>query len=356
MIYSDTSIVRNYTLRVPNPGIMAVQVSATDVQAFDAQKLTSIEVELKYGDPGKGVPEVVEKVILTKTAPQVTYRRPIYASWDQPYSYRATYVVNDDSGPQRITGDWIVEQHDPNAQLAYLSIGTPFDNLFHLTVLPSVDWSQVQTVLVDLDYADQSNDYRQSRTVAFDQASAAAIQQPVWKFPLRDADHRGYRYSVKILDRNGAVKSADFVAAPTDASTLIVGDAQGGVASISVDPGDTGVGGAVRRVVVRLRYADPANSVLDETALAFRDAAPQTWTIARADAGVNGYTYDVDYMFADGTTASLRGQTGTITGSSDFLFVPAPVKPEAPQPVPPAATDPSAPAIPPGGTPAGPIQ
>ena len=47
-------ILRDYTLRVPNPGVMAIKVAANDVHAFDTQKLTSIEVEIGYGDPGKG--------------------------------------------------------------------------------------------------------------------------------------------------------------------------------------------------------------------------------------------------------------------------------------------------------------
>ena len=37
-----------------------------------------IEVEIKYADPARKVPEVVDTVILTKAAPEVT-KRVIYA-------------------------------------------------------------------------------------------------------------------------------------------------------------------------------------------------------------------------------------------------------------------------------------
>jgi|GEM_PF-1998668 len=324
ILYSETSTLRDYTLRVPNPGVMKLLVAASDVQAFESQKLTSIEVEIGYADPARKVPDVVEKVILTKEKPDIEYRRVIYAPWDKPYRYRTTYVVNDDTGPQRITTEWLDGGHDPGATSAYLSIGTPFDNLFHLSVLPSADWSEVQSLIVDLDYRDAASDYRQRRTLSLSEASLGSLQQPLWKFPLRNPDVRGYRYSVKTLGKDGTVRTQDWTDMPTDAGTLIVGDAVGGVVKLQVDPGDTGVGTALRRVVVRLRYEDSARGVLDEQALVFRDLTPQTWSIARADATVSEYTYDVEYVANDGTVTSLRGQQGRIAGSSEFLFLPAP--------------------------------
>ena len=333
ILYSEKTTLRDYTLRVPNPGVMKLLVAASDVQAFDTQRLTSIEVEIGYADQSRRVPDVVEKVILTKEKPEVDYRRVIYAPWDKPYRYRTTYVISDDGGPQRITTDWITAGHDPGATSAYLSIGTPFDNLFHLSMLPSVDWSEVQTLIVDFDYVDAANDYRQSRTVSVSEASLPSLPQPVWKFPLRDPNARGFRYEVKILGKDGTVKTQDWTKVDTD-GTIEIGDALGGVVKLQVDPGDTGVGSMLRRVVVRLKYEDKAHNVLDEQALVFRDLTPQTWSIARADRSVSEYTYDVEYARNDGTIASLTGQKGRISGAGDFLFLPAP---PAPEPVPPVA-------------------
>ncbi len=341
-LYTEESTLRDYTLRVPNPGVMKLNVAATDKLAFDTQKLSSIEVEIKYADPERDVPEVIEKVILTKDDPEVEYKRVIYALWDKPYQYRTTYVINDDAtGPQRITTQWLDGGHDPGATSGYLSIGTPFDELFHLSVLPSVDWSEVQTVIVDLDYADTTNDYRQKRTLSLSEQSIAALQQPLWKFPLRDPDQRAYRYAVKILGKDGTIRSMDWVSMPSDAGTLDVGDAVGGVVKVQVDPGDTGVGTTLRRVVVRLKYEDKPNDVLDEQAMVFRDLTPQTWSIARVDKTVSDYTYEVEYVGNDGSVTSLTGQTKRIAGSPEFLFLPPPV---VAQPVTPAG--PATPATP----------
>ena len=349
-LYSDTSNVRNYTLRVPNPGVMNLRVAANDVNAFDSQKLSSIEVEIKYADPARKVPEVVDTVILTKAAPEVTYKRVIYAPWDQPYQYRVTYVTTDDvAGSQRITGDWLTGDHDDNAQSGYLSVSTPFDDGFHLSVVPSVDWSEVQSLIVDLEYVDAAHDYRQARTLSFSEATVAALAPPQWRFLLRDPNVRDFRYSTKTIRKDGSVVSGDWTPVPTDSGTLVLGDAVGGVVKISVDPSDTGIGSAVRRVVVRLSYVDPAHGVQDNKTLVFSDATPQVWSVARADKSASAYTYDVQYVPATGEPVSLTGLSGTMGADSDFLFLPAmptPATPTPPTPTPPAPPTPPTPPTP----------
>ena len=339
-VYSEASHLRNYTLKVPNPGVMELKVAANDKNAFDAQKLSSIEVEIGYADAARNVPDVVEKVILTKEAPEVAYRRVIYAPWAEPYRYRVTYVTTDEtSGSQRITSDWAVGEHDDNARSAYLSVSTPFDDGFHLSVVPSVDWSETQTVVVDLAYDDPANDYQQTRSLHFSEATLSALTPPQWRFLLRDPDARGYRYSTKLIGKDGSVASTDWVDVDSDASTLVVGNAAGGVVKVTVDASDTGVGTTLRRVIVRLTYDDPAHHIHDTQALVFASTAPQTWSVARADATVSSYTYDVDYVPMAGPPVSARGLTGTLSSAADFLFVPPPPADTTPVPVTPPAPD-----------------
>jgi hypothetical protein len=157
---------------------------------------------------------------------------------------------------------------------------------------------------------------------------------------------------VKTLGKDGTVHTEDWKTADTDANTLVVGPAQGGVVKIQVDPSDTGIGtpaSTLRRVVVRLHYADPAHRVLDEQVMVFRDATVQVWSIARADATASAYSYDVEYVRSDGNVVTLPGQEGRIGGSNDFLFVPP-----APAPVPTPPAPPAPPTPPPPPIPAGP--
>ena len=144
-----------------------------------------------------------------------------------------------------------------------------------------------------------------------------------WKFALRDTDVRAFRFKQTLLMTDNSVQEDTWQTRDSDAQTLIVGNAPGGVVKVEVDPGDVaGLGAEVRRVLVRLSYTDAANHVSDTETLIFRSADPAEWTIARADAAVSTYTYDVEYFMSDGTRHSLTAQPGTISSVRDFLFVP----------------------------------
>jgi hypothetical protein len=104
--------------------------------------------------------------------------------------------------------------------------------LFNLTVVPSVDWAEVAAVLVDLEYVDDENDYRQKTTLSFSKTAVAPIK---WSFPLRDADKRGYRVSEKLLMVNSAVRAGPWKDIASDADTLLVGNAEGGVITVNVE-------------------------------------------------------------------------------------------------------------------------
>jgi hypothetical protein len=258
-------------------------------------------------------------------------------------------TADDVTGTQRITGDWQVGDHDDNAQSAYLSVSTPFDDGFHLSVVPSVDWSEVANLIVDLDYVDAAHDYRQSRTLNFSETTLSALPPPQWRFLLRDPGARSYRYMTKTLRKDGSVTGTEWQTVETDAGTLVVGDAVGGVVKLSVDPADTGLGTTMRRVIVRLAYEDPANNVHDTAAFAFSGPTPQVWSVARADARANRYTYDIQYVSMTGQTVSVTGE-GMFSSGNDFFFVPAPpaatIPPISPTPAP--VPEPMPTPVPPG--------
>jgi hypothetical protein len=327
LVSEDKIGVRDYTLSVPNPGVMEMTVFAQDPQAFDSVKLSSIEVEIGYDDASRNVPDLVDTVVLTKAKDSVDYRRVIYAPWDKPFKCRRTYVLTDGGATQRITTPWETIQHEAQ-QKHQLPVGTLFDRLFNLTVMPSVDWTDVAAVLVDLEYADDEHDYRQKTTLSF---SKTAVEPIKWSFPLRDPDKRGYRMSEKLLMVNSAAQAGPWKDIPSDADTLLVGNAKGGVITVNVDPSDTGVGTTVRRMVIKLRCDDEVGKVHDAATLVFKDPTPRIWSVALADATVTDYSYDVEYLLPDGTVQTLAGK-GVFSGINTFLFIPAPTLP-SPVPV-----------------------
>jgi hypothetical protein len=290
------STLRHCTLNVPNPGIIEIRLS-TAPGAFD-EKLTGIEVDIEYADPRQNVPRAVETVLLDAKTPATTYTRVIYAPWDKPYRYRVTYVLKDDAGNvQRSAGDWLEGAADGQN----LAIHTPFEDSFNLNVIPLADWQEVRELLVDLEYEDQ------------------ASMLP-WRFMLRDKTRRAFRSRQTALMYSGASEEGGWVTHDTDGS-LKVGNAPYGLIKVEVDASDLNFTDDVKRVLVRLKYQDPALPGPDETALMFRDAAPQTWTVTLGPT-VRGYTYDVTYFMKDNTQRQLTGVRATLGAIQEFLIVP----------------------------------
>jgi hypothetical protein len=317
---------RAYTIEVPNPGLIDIDF-AVDPGVF-GEKLTSIEVEVQYGDRARSVGDVTETVVLNANQTLKNYRRWIYAPFDKPIQWRTTYIIKDAAGSeQRSTSDWVAQEA---AAKLYITIHSPFEDTFLLRVIPSVDWSGVSLVVVDLAYDDEANDLHQQTTVSFTKEAKATFQD--WKFPLRGEGARTFRYRQTLLFTNAGRETGSWVTVTDNPGTLVVGNAPGGVVELEVDPADTDLGTSVKRAIVRLQYRDVANSVTRSATLVFHNSTTQKWSIARADSNANEYTYDVEYVMADSSHRHLGPQRGELPagGLTDYLSLP----PAPPAPVP----------------------
>lgn len=305
--------VRDLTLTVPNPGVMEVKFSAAPA-AFETN-LVAIEVEIEYADPKNGVEKAVETIVLTKETNEKDYRRVLFAPFEKPYRYRATYVLTE--GNQRSTTPWFEVSQDTR----FVNINTPFDQEFSLTVLASADYKSLQQIIVDLEYVDRDNDFRQATSLSFQQGTP---QKLPWKFPIRNPELREFTYTETWVMTNNAVIVSKPKTLTSSTGSLIVGNAPGGVVTIEVDPADIGIGGDVTRAIVRLTYSDVDNDLRDTETLVFRDAQPKSWVIARADARVDTYSYEVEYFLRTNERKKLPEQTGRISSISDILILPPP--------------------------------
>jgi len=312
-----SATARHLTLNVPNPGVIEVEFSVAP-EAF-GERLQSVEAEITYGDPGRGVPAVTDTVILTEEERARQYRRVIYAPWDRSYRYRFTYNLTDDDGHiQRSTTPWM----EASSAQRHVNVPTPFDQVFSLNILPQVDWSEVREVVVDLQYHDEDSDYRMERTLSFSEDTGRAA---VWRFLLRNPAHRKFRYRETYLMANHAVQAKEWQTQPEDGA-ITIGNAPHGVAAVQVDPEDIDFS-AVRRVVVRLRYldeGDPEHPTEDTATLLFRGPEAQTWwvTLGKTE---EAYAYDVTYVLRDDSQRVLEDQRERLDRSGrSFLFLPAP--------------------------------
>jgi hypothetical protein len=321
-----TTNKRAFTIDIPNPGLIDIDF-AVDPGVF-GDKLSSIEVEIQYGDPARHVGDATETIVLNAAQSIKTYRRWLYAPFDKPLQWRTTYVIKDAAGnEQRSTGDWIAQEAAPKL---YITVHSPFEDTFHLRVIPSVDWTTVTSVVVDLEYDNRSGDLHQQTTLSFTKDAKVPFQD--WSFPLRQASDRTFAYRQTLLFTNAGHDTSDWVTVSDNPGTLVVGNAPGGVVQLEVDPADTGIETTVKRVIARLQYSDPAHQLVRSATLVFHDTTPQTWAIARADAAVTGYRYNLEYVMNDNSHRKLTDQQGELPagGLSDYLALPAPPPASAP--------------------------
>jgi len=306
------STLRHFTLNVQNPGVIEIEVS-TPPGAFD-DRLVGVEVEIDYGDPRQNVPRTVETVALDAKTPTKKYTRVIFAPWDKPYLYRVTYVLKTDANAtQRSTSEWIEASNEQRN----LTVHTPFEDVFNLNVIPLVDWGEARQLVVDLEYHDQTNDYRVAQALSFSKEQSSMIP---WRFVLRDKTHRTFRYRQTTLLESGGTENTDWITQNTD-GTLKVGNAPHGVARVEVDPGDLDFTNDLKRVMVRLHYRDPAQPDGDDEILMFRDTAAQQWIVTLGPTA-RDYTYDITYFMKDNARRELLGQRGTLGATREFLVLP----------------------------------
>ena len=316
---SERSTAPAQVITVDNPGELSVEFSAPP-SSFD-ERLTSVDIELKYADRRNGIDEFLEQRSISKDKPVVNIRRPVFTTEVQPFHYR--YIHNFDG--KRIETPWF----RTGAETKHLRVPTSFEDQLTVDMIPSVDWNELQSVHVGLEYVDAANDMRASTSRLLTEADLG--KQVSWSTPLQDPDHREVSVSETHVLKTGAARVFDQREfEPAGGVPLIVGNAPGGVMRMEVTPElIDDLGGNVRRVLVALEYVDPENDLVDRHRALFRaNSEISIWTVALMDTAKRDFTYTVEYMMADGS----RIKTDPISDVLDengFLLIDAPILADA---------------------------
>lgn len=307
---------RAYIASIKNPGEVDVTFNVSP-EVF-GEKISAIEVTFEYADPRNKVKRFTEEVLLNSTSPSVTVKKPIFAEMEKEFSYSYVYVMDD--GNQRVSAGPFAGA----PATKHVSIPSPFENMFALTVQPLADWNEMTTVIVGLSYEDEANDFRKSDTFSWDQEHASDTVK--WAFPILDPDKTSCTVTETWIRKTGG--SVTLPAREVDISTLpvlVVGDALGGLVNVEVDAADVDFENDVRRVMVNLVYQDADNDVLDTVAFVWRTGDEIfNWSVAMTDGTKRDYSYDLKYFMKDGSVREVKDVDGTFAGMSDFLFISPP--------------------------------
>src|SRR3989454_1029084 len=230
------------------------------------------------------------------------------------YSYKVKYKVKYDmkDGKTYFT-DW---KSNPAAQVY---VGSPFGGRKTISLRAIGDLqSDVGTIFLDVKYADDTNHYIQSNSVALSKL------QPFidWTFPVIDDSLGKVTYSGTIQFQDGqvqniaettATKNTILVGRPKDDSEFL---------SVTVQP-DLVDFTRVKLVKVALHYADPGHDV-DSTkdfVITKNTTAAPVWTVRLQDKSKKSYDYRASFFLLDGTSKSI----GPITSNEPMLLLEMPM-------------------------------
>lgn len=312
-LLNATSVAPAQVIAVANPGEIDVTFSAPAI-GFDGD-LQSIDIELAYEDRRNGVTPFTEERSLTKDAPQVQIKRPVYSPEVKPFRYRITHVFP----TQKISTPWL----EAPAGTTNIKVSTPFEDELRLDVVPSADWNELTGILVSLTYEDAANDVRSQQSLFFAPEDVGKIKTFI--APLKDPAKRSVSVAETHLFKSGAARTLPARDIDANGVPVVVGNAPGGVYRLTVSGEDVALGTEVRRVAVTLRYDDAANGVTDTHGAFLRDPGESSvWTVALADPAKLDYTYRADYFLASGERVSGPERTASFTNPEDWLFVEPP--------------------------------
>lgn len=201
-------------------------------------------------------------------------------------------------------------------------IPNPDPAKLRINILVGGDRSKVMNLIVNLRYEDPDNGIYETGEILIDPSNVNQIH--TWEVPWKDPTKRVYSYSQTLFTSDGELLTTGFQ--KTEKRTLPVGDVY--VRQLEVQPemiGPPFANHRVEKAILKLRYEDQANGVLNEAERElYQPQKVAPWRVNLKDPNLRDYTHETVFVFNTGFTAS----TGPIS-SRDNLLVISSVPPDA---------------------------
>lgn len=285
-------------IAIPDSGRINLQILAGAIDF--AQTVDHVQVSVSYKDSANGVDEQTQTFKLTDGQESHTYIRDLFTEWDKPVTWKALYFLKDGQ---------MIEGEEVQTTERTIFVNAPLFDKLQVGLLPvGAGWSNVEQVIVDLEYDDEPNDYH--AIGKFRMTSANEFK--TWAVVLQNSDHRQFRYKVSVSFKNGDSEIGDFVDVAQD-ETLPIKATDLPQLEVSILPYT--VDFALTPVVTcEINYEDPDAGISKTETFPFHEQAknPETFNLTIADAAKDTYTYQVTYHSAQGPTITTdERQTDT---------------------------------------------
>lgn len=286
----------NLNLAIVNPGRIAINVLAGNIDFTQHTKL--VQVEMKFED--SNVVEAVEGTTLQLAAgqPSGNYVRDIFIPWKTPVQYKTHFFLKND---MVIDGDW------QNILADTLPINEPFIDHLDVSIVPGGNWNGVALAIVNVAYNDDANNYHVEETFQLKTLGEYKSWQPL----LRDSKNRKFRYKVLATFTDGSspfqTDWAD-VDASEGSQTVPIVVQQHPYLDVKIFPAL--VDFKVTPIVeCSLHYDDTDGHVHKADTFPLTKTDTQEWDFVIANDSKRTYSYAMTYHTADSKTVAQPATT-----------------------------------------------
>ncbi|MGV9868065.1 hypothetical protein [Rhodococcus koreensis] len=170
-------------------GFLEVEVTASKV---DWEVVESIDVFLRHTSGGA----VMDKqLLLTAASPgPVNWKTRTADKDSRDYTYRWVCHLNDGS-----TREFVGPEP---SRSALLPVDDPFPGALNLIINPALDETKTRTAFVDVEYHDESNDYRRELQIEITPQDVNRIRK---SFAVINPKHKKFSYTLTFLGNDGSI-------------------------------------------------------------------------------------------------------------------------------------------------------
>ncbi len=270
------------TINVDDLGIWVVDVAPGDIN-FTQVKQAQISVRNEDVDP-----PVELQFTMTEAAGNFKVREVTMQKLRGSYKYRVKYFMADGKEFEK---DW-TDQDAPQ-----LFIDDPFAATQTVSLRAIGDLAnKIASIMVDLTYTDEANDYIQKKTMNLS-ADTAFFD---WTFPVISETGGKVVYAGTIQYKDGT--SAEIAQTEATRATIQLGDVVNDRLNVNVVP-DLLDFATVKLVNVSLRYEDAANDISESQDFLFKAGGPaQVWIVDQKNKQQKAFRWNAKFFMVDGTS------------------------------------------------------
>jgi hypothetical protein len=287
---------RFLTINVGDTGILAVDVLPGDINFKEVERA---EVTVRYEDNGI---DPIERVFhMDKENQEFKLREVIFQQQRNPYTYSVKYLM--DNGKE-------IQGPEKPARAPQLYINDPFVDQLTLNFLAFGDFDKdIDSILLEVHYLDEANDYSQTHTVFLNKGNTFAD----WTFPVISEKGGKVTYSGTITQKSGG-EPTEIAETIATKNTIVIGEAPPNPIDVQILP-DLLDFSLVKLVKVSMHYE--GNGIPETKDIIFHKGdKTATWTYHPVK-DKNEYQWQATFFMVTGPTK----QSAPVT-TSEMTIIP----------------------------------